>query len=125
MTCFWDGILKALNDNDFQSKLKCNKPNREQLIDLFKNHNCPTLVKWQNNKLTVNELKENFDHIKTFDKKSIHNGYLCSTCDPFLLLLAELLQVDITHHYMNNVVNYTVYKPRRKLTFHSNKGHFW
>ena len=39
--------------------------------------------------------------------------------------LAELLQVDIIHHYMNNVVNYTVYKPRRKLTFHSNKDHFW
>ena len=125
MTCFWDGILKSLNNNDFQEKFNCNKPNREKLIDLFKTHNCPTLVKWQNNKLTVNELRENFDHIKTFDKKTIYNGYLCSTCDPFLLLLAELLQVDITHHYMNNIITYTVYKPRRKLTFHSNKGHFW
>ena len=60
MTCFWMACYKHSMIMDFKVKLKCNKPNRDQLIDLFKTHNCPTLVKWQNSKLTVNELKENF-----------------------------------------------------------------
>ena len=31
--------------------------------------------------------------------KSIRNGYLCSTCDPFLCLVCQLFKLNICHNY--------------------------
>ena len=39
MTCFWDGILQALDTSDFQIVGCNNRLNRNQLIDLLKNNN--------------------------------------------------------------------------------------
>ena len=32
------------------------------------------------------------EHIKEYNQNTISQGYLCSTCDPFLLLLSELFK---------------------------------
>ena len=57
MTCFWDGILKQLNLDDFKIIFNIQrKPNRLQFIILLKNFNriCEN-VKWMNKTLSKKE----------------------------------------------------------------------
>tara|TARA_B100000401_G_C52803978_1_gene720140 strand:- start:98 stop:391 length:294 start_codon:yes stop_codon:yes gene_type:complete len=89
MTCFWDGILNTLTNDDFE---KFNKKTRN--------------VIWNNEKFSKKQLDENFTHIKDFDYKSIRNGYDCSTYDPFLILICELFKVNINHDYIGNMIKY-------------------
>ena len=58
---------------------------------------------------------------------TINDGYLCSTCDPFLLLIAYLFQITINHRYNNHFI---IYKSKmdvskKVLEFRSDHGHFW
>ena len=46
MTCFWDGILQALDTSDFQVVGCNNRLNRRQLINLLKNNNVETIM-WE------------------------------------------------------------------------------
>ena len=68
MTCFWDGILQALDTTDFQTVGCNNGLNRNQLIDLLKNKNVEIEdVTWNGHKLTKQEMKEHFEAIKSYD----------------------------------------------------------
>ena len=124
MTCFWDGILKRLSNEDFK-KFNINKPRNKDFVVFLKNHNTKTTnVKWNNEKLTEKQLEENFTHIKDFNVKSIGGGYLCSTCEPFLFLVSHLFNVNINHNYCGHVMKYRINDKNRILNFKSNKGHF-
>jgi len=127
MTCFWDGILQALDNSDFQVVGCNNSLNRNQLINLLKTKNVEIEdITWNGHKLTKQEIKEHFDAIKTYDITKITNGHLCSSCDSFLLLICNLFDVNIQHLYMNVAINYkNEKKSRRTLNFASNGGHFW
>ena len=128
MTCFWDGILRKLKQDDLRVMFNIQKrPNRIQLIILLKKFNriCEN-VKWMNRTLSKKEKVENYVAVKDYNIKKINNGHLCSSCDYFLILLCELCQVNILHIYNKNNIVYTNTKNARKLlTFHSNKRHFW
>jgi hypothetical protein len=124
MTCFWDGILKRLSNEDFK-KFNINKPRNKDFVVFLKNHNTKTTnVKWNNEKLTEKQLEENITHIKDFNVKSIGGGYLCSTCEPFLFLVSHLFNVNINHNYCGHVMKYRINDKNRILNFKSNKGHF-
>jgi hypothetical protein len=124
MTCFWDGILKRLSNEDFK-KFNINKPRNKDFVVFLKNHNTKTTnVKWNNEKLTEKQLEENFTHIKDFNINSIGGGYLCSTCEPFLFLVSHLFNVNINHNYCGHVMKYRINDTNRILNFKSNKGHF-
>lgn len=127
MTCFWDGILHALTIDDFQYIGVEKKLNRNELIAfLIKNNEIVENVKWNNNELSLNEKRENFDAVKSYDISKINNGHECSTCDYFLLLIAEIFDVTIHHLYRNTLIQYSNIKTSRKsLYFASNNGHFW
>ena len=89
MTCFWSGILSSLNTDDFNYINEPSKPNIKNFIELLKRNNIDTKnVLWQNTKLTPKQLEENKEHIRDFNIENINSGYLCSICDPFLLLIA-------------------------------------
>ena len=76
--------------------------------------------------MTEKEKEENMTHINDYNSSTIQNGYLCSICDPFLLLITEIFCIEIIHHYNNNIiyykhteiVNYTI-------TIYSNNNHMW
>ena len=127
MTCFWDGILQALDTSDFQVVGCNNRLNRRQLIDLLKNKNVEIEdVTWNGKKLTKQEMKEHFQAIKDYNINNINQGHLCSSCDSFLLLICQLFNVNIKHLYMNVNIEYQNEKIQRKtLNFASNHGHFW
>ena len=127
MTCFWDGILQALDTSDFQLVGCNNRLNRNQLIDLLKTNNVEIEdVTWNGIKLTKQEIKEHFETIKDYNSNGIQQGHLCSSCDSFLLLICQLFNVNIKHLYMNINIEYKNEKVQRKtLNFASNYSHFW
>ena len=87
MSCFWDNILNSLDDRDFKF-IDFKKMNNYNFVRFLINMNEEVdEVKWNNNVLTNTQVKENFEHINNYNVRDIENGYLCSICDPFLILI--------------------------------------
>lgn len=125
MTCFWDGILHHLKDEDFQRVFQINKPSNKNFVKILKTNLRKTKdIIWNGETLTNKQLEENYEHIKDFNVDSIHGGYLCSTCEPFLFLVCELFKMNINHNYCGHMMSYKVTSPIRTLNFKSNSGHF-
>jgi len=127
MTCFWDGILSSLDNHDLKLIDISIKPPILQFINTLKNKNTKTNhILWNNNQITSKQLIENFTHVKDFSTSNINNGYLCSTFEPFLFLIAQLFSIDIIHNYNGNIIKYTnIEKSRKTVKYKSNTGHFW
>jgi len=71
MTCFWDGILSSLDENDFQIVNEKKYDNVKHFIDLMKRLNRKTdNVRWNNELLTVKQLDENYIAIEAYDKNT-------------------------------------------------------
>ena len=125
MTCFWDGILHHLKDEDFQRVFQINKPTNKNFVKILKSNLRKTKnIIWNGETLTDKQLEENYEHIKDFNADSIHGGYLCSTCEPFLFLVCELFKMNINHNYCGHMMSYKVNNSIRTLNFKSNSGHF-
>jgi hypothetical protein len=127
MSCFWDTLIKKVNVQDMKNVLKITNPTPKIFSNALKNENMKVEnVLWNSNELTVKERQENFDHIKEYDINTVTNGYLCSVCDPFLLLIAELFKVEIIHHYHGNTIHYKYsMECKYTITINSDKGHMW
>ena len=125
MTCFWSGLLGCLHQNDFRRIGILRKPSIRNFVTLLKSRNKITEnVLWQDTKLTDKFKKECFEAVKELNVNSINNGYLCSTCDPFLILVSELFKVNIIHNYCNININYKCIGAGKTIKVKSNKGHF-
>ena len=126
MTCFWDHILKSLNKEDLQM-IDLNYPttNTSFIDSLQKNNKLCVNVTWQNKSFKKQLLEENLLMVKEFNSQNINKGYDCSTCDPFLILLSELLKVDIDHLYQDILIQYRVKDSRKLLNFKSTSSHFY
>ena len=127
MTCFWDGIMQSLDDNEKSLLGLDNKNSIYSLIDSLKQKNRETNnVLWQNSKFRKSQIIENMEHIRLYDKNTASNGYWCSSCDPFLILICEILEKEIIHDYLGNRVIYKNTKNSKgEINYKSNKGHFW
>jgi hypothetical protein len=125
MTCFWDGVMKSLNKNDFDL-INETKNNNTELIQMLKRRKIPMInVLWENQKLSENEIKEHLLAIDEYDINGIPGGHLTSSCDSFLLLICELFKVNIEHMYMIHTIKYKNTKEVRKtLYYSSNDKHF-
>ena len=124
MTCFWDGIISSLNNQDYQFAGIRKAKHRDFINQLKAKNKMVSSVSWQGNKLTEQEMKEHMEAIKDYNVNGIHNGHLTSTCDSFLLLVCELFKVNITHKYINTNIVYKHDNGRKTLIFSSNRGHF-
>ncbi len=125
MTCFWDGIFKSLNNDDFKL-IGEKKTNIRNFINILKIKNTQMNdVLWQKTKLKKQEIKEHIQAIKDYNVSKIHGGHLTSSCDSFLLLVCQLFQVKIIHRYMKNIIIYQNSKKERKtLSYSSSNSHF-
>ena len=123
MSCFWDSILESLNNLN-----KINENNINNFIRFLKDQNVKTEnVYWQDEKLSSKQLDENYEHINNYDISEVYNGYLCSTCDPFLILICEIFCININHDFIGNLI---IYKNISDLNlnivfFGSDSGHFF
>uniref|UniRef100_A0A6C0B4Q2 Uncharacterized protein n=1 Tax=viral metagenome TaxID=1070528 RepID=A0A6C0B4Q2_9ZZZZ len=122
MACFWEGILSSLSTVD-KVKLGINNhiPNLIEALKKYNTHDITVL--WQNKDISKKEKDENYTHINDYSVNSYNKGYLCSTCDPFLILVSHILHVDIHHEYLNNVIKYSS-NSDKTYVFKSNSGHF-
>jgi len=128
MACFWKSIIDRLNKDQYFKKINNNIIlNPEYIVISLKNNNRQTNnVLWQSNELTDKQKEENFKHIKLYKIKDIHNGYYCSTFDPFLFLICDLFDISITNFYNNNKIEYiNKFKSRYTMILHNNKEHMW
>jgi len=122
MTCFWDGIFKSLNNDDFKF-IGEKKTNIRNLINILKIKNTEMNdVLWQNTKPKKQEINEHMIAIKDYNISKIHDGHLTSSCDSFLLLICQLFQVKIIHRYMKNFIIYQNSKKERKTLHYSSSG---
>lgn len=123
MTCFWKGTMDGL------CKKQVTIVTPEKFITFLKEYNVKTYdVLWNDQKLSEKELIENQLRVKELDIKSIWNGYDCSSCDPFLLLISQVFKVHINHDFNGTKIKYTnitIPKDSQPLNFKSNRGHFW
>ena len=127
MSCFWDTLLNRIKKEDIQTILSLHNPAPKDFVTALKNKTISTEnVLYGGIELSKQMKEENIEHIKEYDSNTITNGYLCSTCDPFLLLITELFQIEINHHYNKTLINYQ-HKINNKYTIkiQSNKGHMW
>ena len=129
MTCFWDGILNRLTQEDYALVGFYPAKNPRELIKLLQYLNRETpCCTWNDTKISEKEIKENFEHVRSFNPMSISDGYDCSTSDPFLFLVSELFSLEIHHTYLGRIMRY---KPccnvqtRRIIRFGSDHGHFF
>ena len=132
MTCFWDGIMQSLDNSDFAhiDKSPTLKRSHRNFIEFMKEASRDLSgntgdVTWQGIEFREQEMAENAEAIKVYDVGKIRGGHLTSVCDPFLVLVCQVFQVDIHHRYLNIWVKYENRKTARKvLKFRSNRGHF-
>lgn len=126
MTCFWKGLLDCLRRDDF-ALLQCDKPSSEQeFVRILQHCNRKAEhVTWQDIHNSDQFLHECMEAVQTLDRNTIYQGYWCSTCDPFLLLVSEVFQITIEHSYCGHLIVYK-YSPgaRKTIRVRSNRGHF-
>ena len=122
MACFWNGI-----NNSLVSKLKSKSYRPIELVEFLKKNNRKTYnMLWNNKRLSNKELEENYERVKSYDSRTVHQGYDCSCADPFLLLIGEIFKVNIVHNFNGTIVKYTcINNDNTTLSFGSNRGHFW
>ena len=115
MACFWIALSRELKNIISLS------PN--DLMLYVKSHNTLTPnVRCMNKPITKQQQKENQERIKQIN--TISNGYLCSAFDPVLILLTELFNLCIIHHYANNIIAYTHTKQTKHIIeLRSNRNH--
>ena len=125
MSCFWDGLIRKLDKDDFTLLKLDKKPNAQEFaIHLKKQNKICTSVQWNAEQLTNQFLKESYQAIEEYNPSKVNQGYDCSTCDPFLILLCEVLNISITHEYNRNTIIYSSTKSRKIIKCSSNTSHF-
>jgi hypothetical protein len=86
--CFWKGLhTKVPGLSDVAST-------PQQIVKFLQKHNVLTRnVTWQGQPLDAKLMMQNFIHVQQYD--SNFDGHLTSSCDVFLLLVAQLFRVNI------------------------------
>ena len=136
MTCFWDGLIKALNRHKLcltpsfhakKSKKRKHYCDVPSFIQELKNANCFSKDVTCNGEAPSDaQLKENVEAVASYSVRSSKNGYLCSAFDPFLFLVSQLYQVTIIHKSVYGTIVYENTKHSvRTLRVASSVGHFW
>ena len=116
MTCFWDGIRNGLN---------INKSNLEFILYLKSNNTKDLHIICNDCNLIEKQLDENFQHINEYNENNINNGYDCSSCDPFLILICHIYNININHNYNGFLIKYINNYDYKTILFQSNSNHFW
>ncbi len=127
MTCFWKGVLKTLTVDDFKNAFGIKHiPKYKEFVNLLKQNNVKvTNVKCNGESLSDILLDEAMNHIKNINIKKLNEGYLCSCCDPVLILISQLFVININHDYNSTIIKYTNTKATKEINLRSNHNHMF
>lgn len=125
MSCFWDALIKNIKHDDIYDIFKFNKINPLIFVNNLKLNNKLVDTIYINDQLiSKKQQNENYEHIKNYDVNTISNGYLCSTADPFLILIADIFSITINNKFLNKNI---IYKPicfsRYTINISNDNGH--
>lgn len=134
MTCFWDGLLAQLSQDDIMKYLPIDGlgGTRQQVFirglkKWMQAHTGDHEVRdvmWNGEPITQQQMEEFRSWVLGYNEMSM-DGHDCSIMDPFLVLVCHIWIVNIKHNYMGVDIMYTNRGAVRTLTFGSNNGHFW
>lgn len=129
MTCFWDGIMSKLPQNDV-AKYLGDVTSKITFIELLKKRSRVVNINdvfWNDTLISVQEISEYKTWIDEYDTTKITQGHDTSVCDPFLVLICHIFICDIDHEYRGVVVRYrnASSNGKKKIYFASDAGHFW
>lgn len=124
MTCFWDGLLNLLKHDfkqfqqyDIKMFIKFLKENIKQEYN----------VSWNDFLMSNKQTTETNQSIEHIDINAINHGYDCSTFEPVLFLICEILKINIIHDYNGVTLKYKYITTENIKTYkvYSNNNHFW
>jgi hypothetical protein len=126
MTCVPNSLISKLKNDDYKLINLETKPNANKFMEAIKKNNRKTYnITWQGYKLNERELSENVERIKNIELNKIGSGYLCSSCDPLLLLYCEIFFVGIDLNFNGIPLQYRNVKYNdRVLKFSASSSHF-
>tara|TARA_B100001142_G_scaffold286215_1_gene301069 strand:- start:394 stop:777 length:384 start_codon:yes stop_codon:yes gene_type:complete len=125
MTCVWDAIMRGVVRDQVTNDILGNYSSPLEFVRSIKKRNILTVgVKWQKQPITKQQQKENFEWIKNYDENGIQNGHLMSTADPFLILLAYILDIEFVINYCGNIITISPNtNSRYTINLTNNSGH--
>ena len=126
MSCFWDAIIRCISLNEMNTVFKTNYSiiTPKLLAENLKINNKKTeTVIWNGKDLSSSELTNHKEHIDCYDVNTINNGYWCSSCDPFLILISELFNISITNNFNGIKINYTNTISNKVIYLNNNNSH--
>ena len=126
MTCVPDSLIRKLKKHEYKLLNLDSKPNAYEFMEAMKKNNRKTYnVTWQKYKLNERQLIENEERIKNIELDKINKGYLCSACDPLLLLYCEIFFLGIDINFNGTPFEYRNVKyTDRIIKFSTSRSHF-
>jgi hypothetical protein len=127
MACFWIGLLRCLNSNDWAYTGMKKPSSPKGLVHFLKSSvvKCGDNVLWQGETLSTRLQQEIVNAVRQYDENSINCGHLTSSCDPFLITICHLFQVSIDFCFAGNVISYQHKTARRIIKCRSSSTHFY
>lgn len=118
MTCFWNSLIEALGRHDVSV--------RDFIVDLQNRNTHTANVRCNGELVTPQQQEENVAAVQGYDVGGVHGGYMCSACDPFLLLVSEVHVCNIHHTYNGTRIEYRHSSGTgRDIYLASDRGHMW
>lgn len=125
MACFWNGLLATLTPHERTHIFRGTPASPAALARWLKSRNTSTHgVTVNGEALSAKAIEENLEAVRCYHGR-VHEGYLCSTADPFLLLFAFVMRVTVEHQYMGHLIRYHYPSATRTVRLASNSGHLW
>ena len=120
MSCFFDAIFRRLTSD--QRKTTGNSS--AALPRYFASVNKQTpLVLCNGEKLSIQQLKENIEHIKSMANHDVRSGYLTSFFEPYFYLCCEVFRVNIVFKYRGHIARFTKVGNTLNWSFNASSSH--
>jgi len=126
MSCFWQGLIRKVPEIK-----SCARSPQEVLALLKKKNQITPNVHWQGQPLSSALLLQNYKDVQSYDAP-VTGGHLTSSCDPFLLLVAQIYRCHIRFKFAGSsiAIDYVPSaeeentQPIPTYTFSSSRTHF-
>ena len=152
MTCVWDSVFASLTAEDYSRAGLPRPANRELLAQMLRAQRGTAKlseVRWQGEELSAKFVEECREYTQFFTVQTpfieldrtqcvARGGYLLSSCDPLLIYVCAVLDVNIVHRFGGTTyrgsegvvrvpraeMRYEIDGAVRTLTFRSSDSHF-
>jgi hypothetical protein len=97
MSCFWDALIRELRPEEAQRAgvAGITDPSRFAAALQARARSVFVMVTWQGEHLTEQERRDHALSVSNYIPASVNDGYMCGSCDSFLLLVSHVAGVNI------------------------------